>query len=296
MKCDTIPPIYFNLKTFFKLKHLFLIFFLGVFLSACNKPNDFIEQPKPIFGKGLISLQVQGGQKVDCTQYATCVYDETSPKETLNNVTKGLLGNAFGYDQYQFHLRNTDFGITDPGSDFTLDFEVSSINARISFDPEFLGHLNEDKFHFGIDYWYIRYIPVYEPVIVGILDDGFPEDDPLIGSNKLYKNPGEIPGNGIDDDGNGYIDDVTGWNFYDNIPPFPRQPVYSHAHPIAIAADKLDQYNAAGINPDVKLMNLSYGLKLLDLPAEQTAIVPALRYAINKGAKIINISFGNGIN
>ena len=51
-----------------------------------------------------------------------------------------------------------------------------------------------------------------KPVIVAIIDSGFNLDHPLI-TNRLWINPNEIPNNGIDDDYNGYIDDVVGWNF-----------------------------------------------------------------------------------
>lgn len=54
-----------------------------------------------------------------------------------------------------------------------------------------------------------------KPVIVAVIDSGIDtvhEDLKAI----LWRNPGEIPGNGIDDDNNGYIDDVYGWNFLGN--------------------------------------------------------------------------------
>ena len=50
------------------------------------------------------------------------------------------------------------------------------------------------------------------PVIVAILDSGADTTHEDLKKN-LWHNPGEIPGNGIDDDHNGYIDDVYGWNF-----------------------------------------------------------------------------------
>ncbi len=51
-----------------------------------------------------------------------------------------------------------------------------------------------------------------QQVIVAVIDGGVdPEHEDL--KDVMWKNPGEIPGNGIDDDQNGYIDDVYGWNF-----------------------------------------------------------------------------------
>ncbi|MBM3883098.1 MAG: peptidase S8 [Verrucomicrobia bacterium] len=52
-------------------------------------------------------------------------------------------------------------------------------------------------------------------VLVGIVDGGLQLDHPDLAAN-IWTNPDEIPGNGIDDDGNGYVDDVHGWNAYDN--------------------------------------------------------------------------------
>ncbi|WP_310994258.1 S8 family peptidase [Aequorivita marina] len=55
-----------------------------------------------------------------------------------------------------------------------------------------------------------------ETVIVGVIDSGVDiEHEDLV--NVLWKNPGEIAGNGIDDDNNGYVDDVYGWNFIGDI-------------------------------------------------------------------------------
>lgn len=51
-----------------------------------------------------------------------------------------------------------------------------------------------------------------KPVIVAVLDSGIDTTHEDL-KNILWRNPKEIPGNGIDDDGNGYVDDVYGWNF-----------------------------------------------------------------------------------
>ena len=52
-------------------------------------------------------------------------------------------------------------------------------------------------------------------IVVAIIDSGITPNHTDLSSN-LWVNPGEIPGNGIDDDGNGKIDDINGWDFVNN--------------------------------------------------------------------------------
>ncbi|MHB0981352.1 MAG: hypothetical protein ACYC5Q_15015 [Thermoleophilia bacterium] len=49
------------------------------------------------------------------------------------------------------------------------------------------------------------------PVTVAVIDSGIDQNHPDL-LNSLWRNPGEIAGNGVDDDANGYVDDVTGYN------------------------------------------------------------------------------------
>ncbi|MCX6131319.1 MAG: hypothetical protein NTX25_19945, partial [Proteobacteria bacterium] len=66
---------------------------------------------------------------------------------------------------------------------------------------------------------------------IGVIDSGYDyEHEALVG--KLWTNPGEIPGDAIDNDGDGKIDDIYGWNFADNnaeIIDFSLQASYSPA-------------------------------------------------------------------
>src|SRR5690606_17748815 len=52
-----------------------------------------------------------------------------------------------------------------------------------------------------------------QAVVVGVIDSGLDIHHPDLAAN-VWRNPNEIPGNGLDDDGNGYVDDLHGWDFY----------------------------------------------------------------------------------
>lgn len=138
-------------------------------------------------------------------------------------------------------------------------------------------------------------------VVVAVIDNGFDSFHPDLESN-LWKNTKEVPDNGIDDDGNGYVDDVYGWNFIDNNNN-PRPSVFtlldagaaqdeiSHGTMVAgiIGAVGDNGQFGTGINWRVRLMNL----KVLGNSGSDTSVVPignAIRYAVDNGAQIINIS------
>ena len=131
-------------------------------------------------------------------------------------------------------------------------------------------------------------------VKVAILDTGVELNHPDLAAN-IWTNPGEIPGNGIDDDGNGYIDDIHGWNFlHGNNNPNPDAvgPYLGHGTHVAgtIGAVGDNGIGVAGVNWRVSLVSLKIcsgnGFCFLD------AAISALGYAVAIGAKISNNSYG----
>lgn len=96
-----------------------------------------------------------------------------------------------------------------------LLFTVSvSISYSQKVDKKILNWYNGKKFGMHTDLAYKKLLAgkKSEPVIVAVIDSGVDiEHEDLQG--RIWVNEDEIPGNGIDDDNNGYIDDVHGWNF-----------------------------------------------------------------------------------
>lgn len=124
-------------------------------------------------------------------------------------------------------------------------------------------------------------------VTVAVIDSGVDAGHPDLQGN-LWSNPREIPGNAIDDDGNGFIDDTQGWNFVANTPNAGDD--NGHGTHVAgiIGAKGNNGIGVAGVAWNVKIMPI----KVLDSSAIGSASTLALgiRYAIANGAQVINLS------
>lgn len=126
-------------------------------------------------------------------------------------------------------------------------------------------------------------------VVVAVLDTGFDYDHPDLKDN-IWMNPGEIPGNGIDNDGNGYIDDTQGWNFADNT----NNVIDLNGHGTHVAgtiAGGNNGFGVTGIAYDAKIMPV----KVLNEQGSgsSNAVAEGIYYAVNNGADVINLSLGN---
>jgi subtilisin family serine protease len=129
-----------------------------------------------------------------------------------------------------------------------------------------------------------------QPVTVAIIDTGLDWNHKNIAWESLWKNPKETEANGIDDDKNGYVDDVIGWDFFDHdSKPWDYD---GHGTFIAglIAGSWNDKSGIAGINPFARLMIL----KAINNFGHTRAsyIAEAIAYAADNGARVINLSVG----
>ncbi|WP_147820642.1 S8 family peptidase [Salidesulfovibrio onnuriiensis] len=125
--------------------------------------------------------------------------------------------------------------------------------------------------------------------VVAVIDSGLDLKHPDR-PRYLWTNEDEIPGNGIDDDNNGYVDDVNGWNFLNETPNV--QDDYGHGSFVTgiIAAATNNGRGMAGINPGAQIMTLKVTGR--DGLAKSLNVYRAVRYAVDNGARVINISLG----
>lgn len=128
-------------------------------------------------------------------------------------------------------------------------------------------------------------------VTVAVIDTGIDYNHPDLASN-IWTNPGEIPDNGVDDDGNGFIDDVHGYDFRNH----DGDPMDDHRHGThvagTIAAVGNNGTGVSGMCWTAKIM----AVKFLSASASGTIsdAIAGIEYAVANGAAILNNSWGGG--
>ena len=165
---------------------------------------------------------------------------------------------------------------------------AQSANDPLNNELYYLNEINVE------DAW--EYTTGNNNVIVAIIDTGIDIDHPDLYEN-IWTNTGEVLGDGVDNDNNGYIDDINGWDFIrDEADPNPKfDSGYSdlgieHGTLVAgiVGAKGNNNYGISGIAWNVSLMSLialdGYG------NGNMTDVVAAIDYATTNGADIINMS------
>lgn len=138
-------------------------------------------------------------------------------------------------------------------------------------------------------------------VIVAVIDQGVKYDHEDLAAN-MWINREEIPGNGIDDDGNGYIDDIYGYNYNDNKGEIVTSEKQSHGTHVAGTIAAVNN-NGIGVNGIAGGSGNGDGVKIMSLQclssgesgesgAGLAGTVRAMKYAADNGAVICQNSWG----
>jgi subtilisin family serine protease len=131
-------------------------------------------------------------------------------------------------------------------------------------------------------------------VVVAVVDTGVDYNHPDLAGN-IWKNPGEIAGNGIDDDKNGYVDDIHGWDFGDGgNNPNDNHPLGGHGTHVSgiLGAVGNNNIGVIGVSPNVSIMPTKHFMTS-DAEGYLWNVAQGIYYAVNNGAKIINLSLGS---
>jgi len=128
-------------------------------------------------------------------------------------------------------------------------------------------------------------------VVVAILDSGV-KTDHLEFSGRIWKNYAEIPNNGVDDDNNGYIDDIQGWNFADGSNEVNDDSGHGTNIASIIGANGNNGIGFSGVDWNCKLMVLKV---LKNDVGYYSWWASSIYYAVDNGANVINMSLGGDV-
>ena len=258
----------------------------GVSASSFSSQKQIIVK----FKKGITLDQVN--------QYKSLIGAISSRNISLTGAQSWKLPGSISVDNIiQKYRSNSIFEYIEP--DYIITKEDITPQSTFPNDPNFnqLWGLNNTGQSGGVvdadidapEAWDIQ---TGNPnLVIGVIDTGVDYNHPDL-VNNIWTNPGEIPGDGIDNDGNGYIDDVHGWDFAynDNDP----MDVQGHGTHVAgtIAGKGNNGIGVTGVAWNAKIMPIKF---LNDSGSGYLSdAIAAINYATAQGVKITNNSWGGG--
>jgi len=253
--------------------------------KATNKADDrlLVKPKRP--GEAMDRLGqfgIASADKLTGTEWYTCrIKDDADLVSTVKRLRESKLYESVDYDYVLSDTTAGTYEELNANPYFVEQDYLESINA-----PETWEWLEENGYGRGGS----------SDVVVAVIDTGVDYNHEDLRDN-MWINTGEIPGNGQDDDENGYVDDYYGVNVIANND-YPESPYTgecmddmghgTHVAGIIAAAD--NGVGVVGIANNVKIMAIKAGNSsgyFLN-----SDIVEAVNYAAKMGAQVINMSFG----
>lgn len=269
----------------------------SLFIALCFSLSALASVPR--FDNSKLFVKLKDGHNLSQSKLITNV------KHLFNN---NYLVSTSSAVELQNALANTDAVISTeknyyaggaplPQKEVTKSSEFFLFNA---FNDPKVGQIwsfnNSESNGVSVNKSYLSPLGVQkEEIIVAVVDTGVDYNHEDL-KNKMWKNIFEIADNGIDDDNNGYIDDIFGIDTLnkDSQGRASGDPMASHAHGThvsgTIAAEQNNSVGIAGISETTRIMAIR---AVPDSSDETDAdVVEAFLYAAKHGAKLINCSFG----
>ena len=280
----------------------------GVLLTGISSLDSLMNKHRIQEGEKLFPNE----KKLKTKQILTAINGSTFERPSLHNIFKLKLksvGNLFeiikSFEEDTANVvyaePNYILSVTDdkPLSPILSETEIKTLYGPIrksKTENQISSPPNDPLF---ADQWYIPAInadAVWEQTtgttnqIIAILDTGVDWLHPDL-QNKIWNNIDEIPDNGQDDDGNGKVDDVRGWDWINH----DNNPIDDNSHGTHVAG-----IAAAETNNGIGMAGVNWNAQIMPLKVFQSSgrgdaatISQAIIYASNKGATVINMSFGS---
>jgi thermitase len=271
---------------------LIAAFVLVVTAGICFRPEYSSSQPsdEPAFVPGRILVtseeRAPAGAVREITRDNGAEVEETLPRSDLSVID--LPGDLSVDEAVELYEDSPGVEYAEP--DYLL------YPQEIPNDPSFpkMHNLNNVGQQFGkpdsdIDAPDAWNATTGDDTVVAVIDTGVDLKHPDLNGN-IWTNPDEVPNNNIDDDANGYVDDVHGWDFVNDDASVFDGSSDGHGTHVAgiIAAEGDNNAGVTGVNWEARIMPL----KFIGQGGTVSDAVAALDYAVREGARISNNSYG----
>lgn len=227
---------------------------------------------KATFGKlNMHHMTLKAGQ--DPEQFLTEVRQDPDVDYIEPNYILRKVDGEAGADQRLFSIQETEAMAVEKFSGGNPSYLQSGANTKVT------------------DAWTAMSVSAGEIPVVAVIDTGIDYNHPIfVNSGALWRNPGEVASNGIDDDGNGYIDDIFGWNFVARSS-LPYDDDDHGTHVAGIVLGVTQNIFASTLEPaKIRIMPLKF--LAADGSGSTSDAISAIYYATNNGAHVINNSWG----
>lgn len=245
--------------------------------------------PSGEYNKGIVLVKVK--ESFNKNDLGTLDYTSAEPLYTGSKWYSVTLSDKERTEEAVTYL--TELGtFAGVDYDYVMSTGTTTESVDVSCNPDYDKHKHHHT-HKVPDGWKYATENGKAPggssdVVIAVIDTGVDYTHMDL-RNNIWINTAEIAGNGKDDDGNGYIDDVYGWDFVGN----DKDPMDDNGHGTHVAGI------IAAENNDIGGVGIAYNCKIMVLKAGNSSgyfnnsdIAEAIQYAYMNGASVINMSFG----